>query len=175
MIRLLGFRAGRTFTLLRREAARPGAVPPDALVRLDGRHEEALVGLDAAVFGTRRPEWIGALLHDPEVEFFGIEKQGVLCAFAALRPRREGAWCLDLVTAARDETLDALVDACLRRATGRRIECFARAGSRLDARLLAAGFETPLFFRDIGPLTEWRKGRTTGVGDSDRMQCLSWF
>ena len=109
------------------------------------------------------------------MRFFGVKKHGVLCAFGALRPRREGALCLDLVTAARDETMDALVDGCLQHGGSRRIECFARTGTRLDARLLASGFETPAFFRDIGPLVEWRKGRTAGTGDSERMSCLSWF
>jgi N-acetylglutamate synthase-like GNAT family acetyltransferase len=58
IIQLLGFKPGREFTLLVRPAANVDAV---TLQELDYRDRDALVALDAEVFGLARPEWIGAL------------------------------------------------------------------------------------------------------------------
>jgi GNAT superfamily N-acetyltransferase len=175
LIRLLGFRPGLTYTLLRREPREDRPVDDERLVWLGPSDREAVVGLDAAVFGRPRPAWIHALMKQRGTRFAGWRERDRLLAFVCLRPRRGGAYCLDLVSATDDTALDALVEAVWRRFDMNRLECFARVGSRLEARLVAAGFEVPPFFDAIGPLVEWRKGRTEGAGDSERMSCLSWF
>jgi hypothetical protein len=175
LIRLLGFRPGTTFTLLRREPREDRPVADERLVWLGPEDRAAIAALDAAVFGRPRPAWIAALLRQPGTRFAGWRDDGGLRAVLCLRPRRGGAYCLDLVTASDEAAQDALVEAIWRLFDMNRLECFARTGSRLEAGLVAAGFEVPHFFEAIGPLVEWRKGRTDGVGDSPRMQCLSWF
>lgn len=175
LIRLLGFAPGATFTLLRREPR--DEVPPaeDGLVWLGPGDGDAIVALDAAAFGRPRPAWIAALRQQSGTRFAGWRDGDRLTAVLCLRPRRGGAYCLDLVSATDDATMAALVGAVGRRFDMNRLECFARTGSALEAHLIETGFEVPAFFRQIGPLVEWRKGRTRGVGDSDRMSCLSWF
>jgi GNAT superfamily N-acetyltransferase len=175
LIRLLGFRRSRSFTLLRREhgAGAPSFTPE--LLRLDGADRESIVGLDQSVFGRRRDPWISALFAQPNVRFLGIEREKRLRACLCLRPRRDGAFCIDMVSALDADEQRRLVDATLAAQGDRRFECFARAGSALELQLRRNGFEQPLFFRAIGPLVEWRRGRTDGAGNSDRMQCLSWF
>jgi GNAT superfamily N-acetyltransferase len=175
LIRLLGFTPGRTFTLLARDGA--GGLGPlsSDLVRLDPADRAAVVTLDAAVFGRRRETWIAALFRQRGPRFLGLEENGAPAAALALRPRTGGALCLDLVSASEDGAQDRLVERVLARQGDFRFECFARVGSRLEAQLRAHGFAEPDFFRAIGPLVEWRRGRTEGAGNSDRMQCLSWF
>ena len=177
LIRLVGFRPGLRFVLLRREATlgeSPGAaVDPD--VRPLGRRDGfALVYLDARVFGMRRETWIAALLAQPAARFVGLTEAGALRASLCLRPRREGAFALDAVNAEDPGDLARLVRAVVAGERGR-LECFAREGSELHRLLVGLGFEVPDFFRPIGPLVEWRKGRTGDIGRSPRIQSLMWF
>src|SRR6185503_5767233 len=75
LIRLLGFRPGLRFVLLRREgigAARPLSHGDGVVWPLDRRDRVALVELDAQVFGRRREAWIDALLAQPAVRFVGL-------------------------------------------------------------------------------------------------------
>ena len=55
------------------------------------------------------------------------------------------------------------------------LDCFVRKGSPLESLLLRHGFSMPDFFREIGPLVEWRRGETGDLGRSPRIQTLSWF
>jgi GNAT superfamily N-acetyltransferase len=175
IIERLGFTPGLTYSLLRRAPRTVEAARDDELAWLGSADREVIVAADAAVFGRERGPWITALLRQPQTRFIGRRSGDRLAAALCLRPRRNGAYCLDLVSAADDRDAGALVDAVLRRFDANRLECFVRCGSALEARLLASGFEVPAFFHAIGPLVEWRKGRTGGIGDSERMQCLSWF
>ena len=40
---------------------------------------------------------------------------------------------------------------------------------------ITLGHFWPAPFQAIGPLVEWRKGDTGGLGASDRVQTLNWF
>lgn len=175
LIRVLGFRSGLRYTLLRREPRDEMPCGDDGLVWLGPADLDAIVERDAAVFGRRRPAWIAALLAQPGTRFAGWREGDGLRAVLCLRPRRGGAYCLDLVSAADDAARAGLVEAVWRRFDVNRLECFARTGSHLERLLREAGFETPAFFEPIGPLVEWRKGFTGGIGDAEAMQCLSWF
>jgi GNAT superfamily N-acetyltransferase len=165
LIRLLGFRAGQTFTLLARDPVGKGEHAPQ-----EPPNRDELVRLDAEVFGQARPEWIDALLAQPSTRFFASEGAAV-----CLRARKNGAVCLDLANARAFEPLGRLVDSVLARHPDRRIECFVRTGSELHRMLEARGFAVPEFFKAIGPLVEWRKGPSAGIGDSPRIQSLNWF
>jgi ribosomal protein S18 acetylase RimI-like enzyme len=168
MMPLLGFRSGPAFTLLRREQGSE----EEPAGRLGAPDRDAILALDAAAFGLRREPWIDALLAQDDARFVGVRRRGRLDAVACLRPRRHGTRALDLVSAIDDDALDALVHTVLR-ATAAPLECFARVGSRLEGRLLEARFAVPAFFHDIGPLVEWRCGRTEDLGKG--ASCLTWF
>lgn len=172
IIRLLGFRPGQDFTLLARDPEPTGMSPGelDEELTLD-----ELVALDAIVFGAPRSEWIEALLHQADTGFVGLRRDGRLVASLCLRPRQGAAICLDQVNALNDEDVVQLVRRAVHHLADQRLECFARTGSVLDGELRALGFEVPEFFVAIGPLVEWRKGRTGDLGTSDRIQCLTWL
>jgi GNAT superfamily N-acetyltransferase len=173
IIRLLGFRPGLRFVLLRRPPSGASATAAGAARRLDRADREAILDLDARVFGARREPWIDALLRDRGTRFFGLGDGG-LRASLALRPRRDGAVALDSVNAAGPGDLERLVDAVVGAERGR-VECFAREGSPLHRLLLGRGFAVPGFFEAIGPLVEWRKGPTGEVGTSDGVHSLNWL
>ncbi len=172
IIRLLGFKPGGEFTLLVRPAANVDAV---TLQELDYRDRDALVALDAEVFGLVRPEWIDALVAQPRVRFVGLRAHGTLRASACLRPRRGAALCLDSVNSRDLADLVTFVQNIVRANGATRLECFARVDSLLHRQLLDQGFQVPEFFKAIGPLVEWHKGETDGLGASDRVQTLNWF
>jgi hypothetical protein len=163
LIRLLGFRAGQTFTLLARDPVGKGGRAPET-----GKRDE-LVRLDAEVFGLERPEWIDALHAQPSTRFFATDGASV-----CLRARKNGAVCLDMANGRSFEPLGTLIDEVLASHADRRIECFVKTGSELHRRLEARDFAVPEFFKAIGPLVEWRKGPVGDVGASPRIQCLSW-
>ncbi len=172
IIQLLGFKPGREFTLLVRPAANVDAV---TLQELDYRDRDALVALDAEVFGLARPEWIDALVAQPRVRFVGLRAHGTLRASACLRPRRGAALCLDSVNSRDLADLVPFVQNIVRANGATRLECFARVDSPLHDRLLEQGFQVPEFFKAIGPWGEGRKGKTDGLCASDRVQTLNWF
>ena len=173
LIRLLGFRPGRTFTLLRRDPSSSPVGPGDEVVGLAESDREEMLGLDSLVFGRRRAAWIDGLLAQPAVRFLGLRRGGDLDAMLCLRPRREDALCLDLVHAANGDDLERLTQAVVGRHAGRTLECFASTGGRLHQALLGLGFVVPEFFEAIGPLIEWRKGQVGYAGGS--LETLSWF
>jgi hypothetical protein len=155
---------------------RPAAnVDAVTLQELDYRDRDALVALDAEVFGLARPEWIDALVAQPRVRFVGLRAHGTLRASACLRPRRGAALCLDSVNSRDLADLVTFVQNIVRANGATRLECFARVGSPLHHQLLEQGFQVPEFFKAIGPLVEWRKGETDGLGASDHVQTLNWF
>jgi hypothetical protein len=177
LIRLLGFRPGQRFVLLRREGVEGAGHAPshdEGIAELGRGHRAALLDLDERVFGLRREAWLDALLAQPDTRFLGLVQGGNLRASLCLRPRREGAAALDLLNADDPGDLARLVRA-VARAESRRLECFALEGSSLSHLLVEIGFLVPDFFQPIGPLVEWRNGPTGQAGRSPRLQSLSWF
>lgn len=178
IVRFLGFRPGWDFTLVTREAGRMehrnGRHSPQ-LEEIDTGDRDALLALDASVFGRSRATWIESLFAQPDSQFFGLFRKDRLVASACLRPRRNGAACLDSVNSESDADLAALVNALVTEPSDRRLECFVRTGSPLHGLLTARGFTVPGFFTEIGPLVEWRRGECGTVGLSPRLQCLCWF
>jgi hypothetical protein len=80
LIRLLGFRPGRSFTLLARD---PGAAEaPGELVDAPPARRAEVVELDREAFGMARPEWINALLREPSTRCRGLEREGRLVVMA---------------------------------------------------------------------------------------------
>ncbi|MFT7520103.1 MAG: hypothetical protein ACI9MC_002247, partial [Kiritimatiellia bacterium] len=133
------------------------------------------VKLDARIFGVARPEWTATWLQRSEVETVGLNVDGELAAFVALRPRRGGAWGLDLLSCPVGSHLHPLLDRVIKAHGYQRLECFVRDGSPLEAILRGHGFSEPDFFKDIGPLIEWRKGDTSGLGDGPAIHTLLWL
>jgi len=176
IIWILGFEKGQTFTLLARDpiGTTPNPIAPP-IRELGPADLEQLVQLDARVFGIRRDSWIEGLLRQGATRFYGIDDGKELVASICLRSRKNGALCLDGANAARFEDLAKLAEGVVAAYADRRIECFARDGARLDALLRKEGFAVPEFFKAIGPLTEWRRGKTGSVGKTPLIQCLSWF
>jgi len=172
IIQLLGFKPGSEFALLVRPAANVNA---GTFQELDYRDRDALVALDAEVFGLARPEWIDALIAQRRVRFVGLRSHGTLRASVCLRPRRDAALCLDSVNSRDLADLETFVQNIVRANGATRLECIARVDSPLHHQLLEQGFQVPEFFKAIGPLVEWRKGETDGLGVSDRVQTLNWF
>jgi GNAT superfamily N-acetyltransferase len=172
IVGLLGFVAGSTYTLL---ACEPDGVPrshPDPPEAID---PDQAIALDARCFGVARPAWTEGWLRRPDVVSVGVHQAGQLQAFVVLRERRDQAWGMDLLACPAPDRLDALVDRVLDRHGDRRLECFVRDGGPLDAVLRARGFAVPDFFTRIGPLIEWRRGRTTGLGDGPAVHTLTWL
>ncbi|TVQ93725.1 MAG: GNAT family N-acetyltransferase [Deltaproteobacteria bacterium] len=164
LIRLLGFTPGMDFTLRMREPAEGGGEIREL------RDREALIASDAEVFGARREAWIDALLATPGVRFVAVDG-----AHACLRPRRDGAMCIDGVCAEDPSTVPHLVDAIVAAFGDRPLHCFGRTESALDLALRAHSFDVPAFFEPIGPLVEWRQGKTRDFGTSERVQSLMWL
>jgi GNAT superfamily N-acetyltransferase len=175
MFEILGFDPGQTFTLLARDPIGEDSGDRETLTPLGLEHEAALVALDAAVFGMSRPTWIGGLLRQPSTRFYGAFRDGQLVASIATRERRGGALCLDSANAVSTNALDDLARAVCEAHRDRRLECFVRDGGALEAELRRSGFAVPAFFSAIGPLVEWRKGRSGRVGRTASTACLSWF
>ncbi len=175
MIEILGFDRGQTFTLLARDPQTSPDAASAAPSPLGLEHERALVELDAEVFGVARPTWIGGLLRQPSTRFYGTFRGGDLVASIATRARRGGAICLDGANARSASDLADLTRTVCEAHRDRRIECFVRDHAALDAELRGLGFAVPTFFVAIGPLIEWRKGKSGIVGRTPRTECLSWF
>ncbi len=153
LIRLLGFTAGRSFTLLIRE---PGPGGEGGLVPVDPKR---LARLDAEAFGVERPAWTGWLANDPRVETLGTE-DGVV----VLRPRVEGAYSFDGCYA-EEADVDGLVAALVAEKGGEHgLMAFAATQGALHRAMLRHGFAVPDFFEPIGPLVEWRQGETGDIG-----------
>lgn len=164
IIRLLGFKPGQTFTLLTRDGVeKQGGGSPITPSRAQ------LLDLDTQIFGLRREPWLDALLDQPDVHFAGVDG-----ATACLRPRTDGAYCLDIACPDLD-ALPSLIDAVLAGHGSKPLQCFAKTDSALHRLLLEQGFSVPEFFVEIGPLIEWRRGDTHGYGTSAAVQSLMWL
>lgn len=180
MIKFLGFSAGSTFSLLRREPIQnPEKSPmrrvPGGLIPLGPESRDELVSLDAHVFGMKREPWIDGLLDQADNRLLGWRRDDKLVASACLRPRRNSARCLDSANAYQTDDLEALVREVVELHPDIRLECFARTNSPMHRLLEQRGFIVPDFFKAIGPLIEWRQGDTGSVGLSERVQTLNWF
>ncbi len=176
VFRFFGYERGIDFTLMRREPisgeVQPHADPRDALLTPS---IEELIALDTEVFGQSRTDWIHALAAQPTTHFAGIRVNGRLAAAACLRQRREGAFCLDAINGFEFTHIQSLLESILAFHRNVRLECFARTDSDLHRWLAHQGWFMPDFFSKIGPLVEWRKGDTAGVGDSPHIRSLNWF
>lgn len=175
LIRLIGFRPGRDFTLVVRDAQRAARGLDANISRIGMESLNEVIALDAAAFGMQRAEWITALLRRSDTPFFGLRRDGRLTASLCLRPRRGDAFSIDTVNCESIDDLARLVQAVAGAYGDHRLECFARTGSPLHHQLEQLGFTVPEFFKAIGPLVEWRKGPVGTAGTSDAIQCLCWF
>jgi hypothetical protein len=178
IIGLLGFKQTEiNFTLLTRNALDHDKPPADSgpIRRLSEADIDSIVELDAAVFGTRRPDWINALIKFGNGMFFGLTEQQNLQAVICLRPRQDNAVCLD-ICAANDWThLQQLISHVLEEHSNSKIECFAKTNSELHKFLVHRGFSVPEFFLDIGPLAQWHRGQKHNLGTGSKVQCLMWL
>lgn len=173
IVRILQYRAGISFSLLRKDAE------PDHVARaiapLDESALAELIALDAEVFGIRRENWIGTLMRQPSTRFFGRYEDGRLVASACLRERRDNSLCIDACNALRFEPLERLLDDVIAAHPHKRLECFVRHGADLKPYLEANGFKVPAFFAEIGPLVEYRLGPEQEVGLGPALRTLSWI
>ena len=173
LIRFLRFRPGPSFTLLARSKTRATKEETAQVRQLGPRDIDGLVRVDAATFGCPRPHWIRTMLNHPEVVCYGLfDSKGEPRAALCLRPRKEGALCLDAIGGS-DEELATLVDYVSARHPRNCLECFVRTDSTFHRYLISDGFEVPTFFKEIGPLVEWRKGDTGHLGA--QKMTLSWL
>lgn len=177
LIKLLGFTPGQSFTLLTRPSndGAPDSSEAPQLLSQDHLDLEDIVDLDGAVFGQRRRPWVEALYNQSASSYVGLGTQGGLSAIACMRPRRGGALCLDQISATNAESAAELVRQIDTAYSNQQVECFARTDGRLHSQLLDLGYTVPEFFVEIGPLVEWRKGDTKGVGQSPKVECLMWL
>ena len=134
-----------------------------------------VIDLDAQVFGIRRPNWVGSLFASEGVAFYGKKESGNLLASLVLRPRRNNALCLDAVNGRSFKDAEQVLLGVFAKFPNQKFECFVKDGSTLDLWLRKRGFQTPEFFKKIGPLVEWRKGKAKKLRVTDNVQCLSWF
>jgi len=176
MFKLMRYTQGQSFTLLARDprSAESTLVELESL-RLGSADHDQLVALDRDVFGLARVDWVNALLEQPSARFYGRKIAGKLVASVCVRKRRGNAVCLDAVNGRSMQDLAPLLETAVDGLAGQRLECFAKTGSALHDYLLEKQFSVPTFFKEIGPLVEWRKGDTGEVGLSERVLSLSWF
>lgn len=169
LVKLLGFKPGRTFTLRIRPPAAGGAGPG-----LEAGDGDRFAALDAEIFGLARPHWTGFLARDPRVDLVAYGD-----AMCALRPRiHDGipGYSLDHLLAPSSESLAPMVDGIIaRHGASSMLMAFVADGSPLDSILADRGFAVPEFFVPIGPLTEWREGDTGSVGMSPAVQTVLWL
>jgi hypothetical protein len=173
VVRLLGYAPGLVFSLMRKGEAPERAAQP--LERLGPAALGALVDLDAQVFGTRREHWLRTLLNQTSTRFHGRFEGDRLVASVCVRTRRENALCLDACNAIDIDALDALLTDVWAAYPDKRLECFVRHGSDLQPLLEGHGFEVPAFFREIGPLVEYRLGAAGELGLGPHTRTLSWI
>ena len=174
-LRVLGYRAGLKFWLLRKDESR-GKAPADAMARaLPPESLPRLIELDEQVFGTSRHHWLAALSRQPSATFVGRLQGDELLASACLRERRENSLCIDSCNGVDGADVAALIDDILASYPHKRLECFVRDGTDLHRTLLAKGFYVPDFFTPIGPLVELRQGPNDAVGTGPHVRTLSWI
>jgi hypothetical protein len=180
IIGLLGFHATEiNFTLMVRS---PTSVPANLVNHAERfqirdlsaqEHRDEIVRLDALAFGSPREAWIDALLRYGKTRFLGLARENKLRALVCLRPRRDGAECIDICGSETTEDLANLLLSVLAANSDIQLECFARTDSFLQGLLTANGFTVPDFFKEIGPLVEWHRGKAHTAGL--KAQCLIWL
>jgi GNAT superfamily N-acetyltransferase len=166
LIKILGFKPGRPFTL----RVRPPS-PAPAGPELQKGDAARFMALDTEIFGVARPAWTGFLAKDPRVDLVAYGD-----AIAAMRPRIDGGYSLDQLLAPNPADLIPIVDGIVARygATGP-LMAFAATDGTLEKILAERGFAVPDFFVPIGPLIEWREGKTEPVGRSELIHSLLWL
>lgn len=166
LIKLMGFKPGRSFTMYVRP---PGPAPAGpALTRPDVAQYQAL---DTRIFGVARPAWTGFLANDPRVDLVAHGD-----AIVALRPKFGEGFTLDQMLAPNPDDIAPLVDGIIAKhgaAGPLMVSC--TTGGALERILVERGFSVPDFFVPIGPLIEWRDGDTEPVGRSEAIQSLLWL
>ncbi len=179
---IVGFKKTNTsFTLLRREPHDQEIqnlcpVSQTNVYQLDADSAQELIELDERIFGITRQHWIRTILSQPETLVYGFRREnGRLSAALWLRPRRENAMCLDGCIYSSLEELGSLIRHVTTLHFNKRLECFASTYSYVHGLLEGLGFEQPNFFRAIGPLVEWHKGKVGNVGTAVNVQCLMWL
>ncbi len=181
VIGLLGFRKTKTtFTLMGLDpqavdSSLAAAGSESQVCPLAALDEEQVICLDARIFGQRRDSWIKALMSQDSTLVWGLKRDGVLTAVAWLRSRRDNSYCIDGCSSTNPEDLTLLICSLVSAHRHVRLECFVRTGSFLHGVLSVLGFAVPEFFRKIGPLMEWRKGKVGVAGTGTEVQCLMWF
>jgi hypothetical protein len=174
-LRVLGYRPGITFWLLRKDATQSNP-PADVTARvLSLEYLPRLVELDEQVFGTSRHHWLKALSTQPSATFVGRLQGDELLASVCLRERRENSLCIDSCNGLDGGNVAAVIDEILTSYPHKRLECFVRDGTDLHSGLLANGFYVPDFFTPIGPLVELRQGPVDQVGTGPHVRTLSWI
>ncbi len=182
MARLLGYRPGQAFDLMRREARRaeaPGGPtrsgePPRALEPLEATALGALVDLDTRVFGLRREPHLHALMQQAGTRFYGRRDGDHLVASVCLRARRGDTLCVDACNALDFAPLQRLLDDVLQAHAHRPLDCFVKQGIDLQHHLERQGFGRPPGRPEIASLVEYRLGPTGEVGLSPAMRTMSW-
>jgi len=174
-LRVLGYRPGLQFWLLRKDERQthlPAAAPARVL---SPAYLPRLIELDEKVFGTSRQHWLKALSKQPGATFVGRLQGDQLLASACLRERRENSLCIDSCNGLDGGNVAALIDEILWSYPHKRLECFVLDGTDLHTNLLANGFYVPDFFTPIGPLVELRQGPVDQVGAGPHVRTLSWI
>lgn len=176
ILRLLGYRPGLEFKLLRRDEGHPPATPPDTPLQYLGPERlDEIIALDSEVFGTSRATWLSCLMAQTSSRFVGVDQGGRLVASACLRDRRENSVCIDSVNALDFAPLATLLAQVMHAHPHKRLECFVRSDSDLEQYLMQRGFDMPAFFREIGPLVELRNGSENRLGLGPHFRSLSWI
>jgi len=174
-LRVLGYRAGLKFWLLRKDAHQSQA-PARATARvLSPEYLPRLIALDEQVFGTSRHHWLTALSAQSSATFVGRFEGDALVASACLRERRENSLCIDSCNGRDGKHIATLIGEIMEAYPHKRLECFVRDGTDLHRNLLANGFYVPDFFTPIGPLVELRQGPNDEVGTGPHVRTLSWI
>jgi hypothetical protein len=174
-LRVLGYRPGLKFWLLRKDERQAQAPAQRAARVLSPEYLPRLIELDEQVFGASRHHWLKALVKQPSATFVGRLQGDDLLASACLRERRENSLCIDSCNGFDSEHVAALIDDVLISYPHKRLECFVRDGTDLHRTLLAKGFYVPDFFTPIGPLVELREGTSDDVGTGAHVRTLSWI
>jgi hypothetical protein len=174
-LRVLGYRPGLKFWLLRKDATQ--ANPPAAATAkvLPTAYLPRLVELDERVFGTSRHHWLKSWSLQPGATFVGRLRGDELLASACLRERRENSLCIDSCNGLDGANVAALIDEIQASYPHKRLECFVCDDTDLHKGLLASGFYVPDFFTLIGPLVELRHGPVDQVGTGPHVRTLSWI
>jgi GNAT superfamily N-acetyltransferase len=166
LIKLMGFKPGRSFTMYVREP-KPAPAGP-TLGRPDRAYYERL---DAEIFGVARPTWTEFLATDRRVD---LVQHGD--AVVALRPKFGEGFTMDQMLAPNPADIGPLVDGIVAKHGERGpIMVSCTTGGVLEGVLKERGFSVPDFFVPIGPLIEWRDGDTEPAGRSEAIQSLLWL